>query len=139
MGGPSGWESQRIVRLNFSSSKGELPLVRACDDLLGACGPFHPASDASDKLDEVRSRLPSIFPPLANRWERLVTEEGKTYYANHATKTTSWNLPDSAKPTLGRALNILPPSWTIEEDEMSRKVYLHSKTQDRTIDRPKLE
>ena len=41
---------------------------------------------------------PPPYPTLPAGWQELRTDEGRTYYIDHNTKTTHWNLPINSNP-----------------------------------------
>mmetsp|Transcript_4534 Transcript_4534/g.5573 ORF Transcript_4534/g.5573 Transcript_4534/m.5573 type:complete len:115 (-) Transcript_4534:613-957(-) len=41
---------------------------------------------------------PPPYPTLPAGWQELRTDDGRTYYIDHNTKTTHWNLPINSNP-----------------------------------------
>jgi len=44
-------------------------------------------------------RLAAVVEPLPSGWEQRTTPDGKIYYVDHATRTTSWNDPRKMQPS----------------------------------------
>jgi E3 ubiquitin-protein ligase NEDD4 len=87
------------------------------------------------------SNSQAALPP---HWEELIDSDGRTYYANHATRTTSWRRPDSEAEVTGRSedsanaqasLN-LPAAWQALVDSEGRTYFANHSTRTTTYDRP---
>ena len=48
---------------------------------------------------------------LPEGWEQRVTAEGRVYYVDHNTQSTSWEHPNSQKEDLGA----MPPGWEVKQ------------------------
>jgi len=75
--------------------------------------------------------------PLSSHWGELVSSDGRTYYANHATKSTSWQRPDA--DAAGDGANDqagLPPAWEELVDNDGRTYYANHESRTTTFERP---
>lgn len=76
--------------------------------------------------------------PLPRHWERLTASDGRPYYANHATRSTAWQIPvadinprDAADSQTG-----LPAAWQALVDDRGRTYYANHQSHTTTFDRP---
>ncbi|KAF2478777.1 hypothetical protein BDY17DRAFT_328293 [Neohortaea acidophila] len=71
-----------------------------------------------------------MLPP---GWQELVDNEGRTYYANHATRTTTFERPE----TLPDASTFdLPPGWEVRRNPEGVAYYVDHSTRTTTFERP---
>jgi hypothetical protein len=73
--------------------------------------------------------------PLPFHWEELTDNDGRTFYANHATRSTSWQRPNAD----GDNSNIqagLPPAWQALVDGDGRTYYANHESKTTTCIRP---
>eukprot|EP00730_Choanoeca_flexa_P000519 TRINITY_DN10230_c0_g1_i2.p1 TRINITY_DN10230_c0_g1~~TRINITY_DN10230_c0_g1_i2.p1 ORF type:complete len:121 (+),score=14.25 TRINITY_DN10230_c0_g1_i2:128-490(+) len=81
----------------------------------------------------------SSLPP---GWEQRRTQQGQTFYINHATKTTHWELPvQLRKKTLQRDDSFqtpdpLPPNWEQRRTANGQTFYINHKTKTTQWTRP---
>jgi E3 ubiquitin-protein ligase NEDD4 len=75
--------------------------------------------------------------PLSSRCEELTNSDGSTFYANHATRTTTWRRPevetdeDDANMREG-----LPAAWQALVDSDGKTYYANHESRTTTFDRP---
>ncbi|OCH94028.1 hypothetical protein OBBRIDRAFT_789733 [Obba rivulosa] len=69
------------------------------------------------------------LPDLPDGWEERVTPEGRTYYIDHSTRTTTWAHP-RARTCSGQSLEevlaefgALPPGWEIRMRQADGRIY----------------
>lgn len=55
----------------------------------GTASSQEPSGDANEARGSVNPQAP--LPP---HWEELTSRDGRTYYANHATRTTAWRMSE---------------------------------------------
>jgi len=75
--------------------------------------------------------------PLPSHWEELTDSDGRTFYANHATRSTSWRRPNAE--TGGYDSNIqecLPPAWQAMVDGDGKTYYVNHESMTTTFVRP---
>ncbi|KJX98382.1 hypothetical protein TI39_contig415g00011 [Zymoseptoria brevis] len=94
-----------------------------------------PVSDGSRTVGATRScnvtvDLPVTRSPLPPHWEELSNSEGRTYYANYATRTTSWQRPVHS-PDSG-----LPVAWQELTDDEGQTYYANHALRATTLERP---
>ena len=58
---------------------------------------------------------------LPEGWEKRRTGEGRVYYTDHNTQTTSWNHPNSQKDDL---LGPMPAGWEVRPVEDGRLYFV---------------
>jgi hypothetical protein len=63
---------------------------------------------------------------LPEWWEKRKTGLGRTYYVDHITRTTAWDLPSS-----GSAV-VLPEWWEWRQNNLGRTYYVNHKTRTTT-------
>jgi hypothetical protein len=71
--------------------------------------------------------------PLPPRWEQLATSDGRTFYANHASRSTAWRRPDEAGANTHAGL---PAAWQALVDSDGRTYYANHESRTTTFDRP---
>lgn len=85
--------------------------------------------------------------PLPAGWERRVDQQGRTYYVDHNTRSTSWHDPRGtathahhAIPTSLSSTNLgpLPSGWQMRMTSTARLYYVDHNTQKTTWDDPRL-
>jgi hypothetical protein len=75
--------------------------------------------------------------PLSLRWEELMSSDGRMYYADHATRTTSWRRADSGiAEDAPNTQAGLPPAWRALVDNDGRTYYAHHASKTTSFDRP---
>jgi E3 ubiquitin-protein ligase NEDD4 len=88
----------------------------------------HNASPTTDSTD------PQALP---SDWEELTYNDGRTFYANHATRSTSWQKPNAE--TGEDSSNIqegLPPAWQALIDSEGKTYYANHGSNSTTFVRP---
>lgn len=79
----------------------------------------------------------SLQAPLPPHWEEIVSSDGRTYYANHANRSTSWLRPDAEMEGYGsNTQEGLPPAWQELVDGDGRTYYANHESRTSTLDRP---
>ncbi|XP_064393564.1 NEDD4-like E3 ubiquitin-protein ligase WWP2 [Halichondria panicea] len=71
---------------------------------------------------------PSRPPPLPTGWEQRMDPQGRTYYLDHSTRTTSWDRPE-----------VLPSGWERRHDSRGRIYYVDHNTRTTTWQKPTVE
>ncbi|ODN00385.1 WW domain-containing oxidoreductase [Orchesella cincta] len=69
-------------------------------------------------------------------WEERVHHDGRVYYADHSTQTTTWIHPKSGKRKV--VPNDLPYGWKKEKDESGVEIFFEEATGKRTYTDPRL-
>lgn len=76
--------------------------------------------------------------PLPQYWEELTSSDGKTFYANHAARTTTWRRPGGDLGGDGANIQTgLPPAWQALVDIDGRTYYANHESRTTTFERPK--
>uniref|UniRef100_A0A674K5X3 HECT-type E3 ubiquitin transferase n=1 Tax=Terrapene triunguis TaxID=2587831 RepID=A0A674K5X3_9SAUR len=70
--------------------------------------------------------IPATFVPFSSSWEQRELPNGRVYYVDHNTKTTTWERP-------------LPPGWEKRVDPRGRYYYVDHNTRTTTWQRPTAE
>jgi hypothetical protein len=99
-------------------------------DLLATHTPQDDSQNASSTEDRAKPSAPSSL-----HLEQLVSSDCRTYYANHATRGTSWQRTDAEAGGDGpNDSTDLPPAWKELVDSEGRTYYAHhvSRTTKRT-------
>jgi E3 ubiquitin-protein ligase NEDD4 len=102
-------------------------LTTSANDPQEAYGNADPVRDSANPL-----------APLSPHWEELVSSDGTTYYANHATRSTTWTRPGAEEEGVDGA-NIkasLPAGWQAMADSEGRTYYANHESRTTTFDRP---
>ena len=75
--------------------------------------------------------------PLSSHWEEFTDSDGRTFYANHATRSTSWRRADAEIEGDGSDIQAgLPPAWQEPIDSDGRTYYANHESRTTTFDRP---
>lgn len=97
------------------------------------------APTSQDGDDQIRSRSTaeardknSHNEDLPAGWQKLVDEQGQVYYADHTSRTTTWDRP---KPRKGQ----LPPGWEMARNEEGVGYFLDHNTHTTTLEDPRPE
>lgn len=80
--------------------------------------------------------------PLPPGWEAKRTADGKFYYLNHSTKTTSWEDPrlqQKPKDPTGNNLGPLPLGWEAKRTADGKVYFLNHNTKNTTWEDPRLQ
>ncbi|XP_038662315.1 NEDD4-like E3 ubiquitin-protein ligase WWP2 isoform X2 [Scyliorhinus canicula] len=83
-------------------------------------------SEAAPALPEPSQTLVQNLEALPTGWEQRVLPNGRVYYVDHNTKTTTWERP-------------LPPGWEKRVDQRGRFYYVDHNTRTTTWQRPTAE
>ena len=62
------------------------------------------------------------------RWETKISPNGRTFYIDHNTRTTTWERPET-----------LPPGWERRRDNRGRTYYIDHNTRTTTWQKPTIE
>jgi len=106
-----------------------------------AATPETATAAAASSAAEVPQPRPSAVAALPEGWERRVDQHGRTYYVDHATRSTHWQLPaavaQQVPATPAAAENTaLPEGWEQRTDGRSRTYYVDHNTRATTWERP---
>lgn len=71
------------------------------------------------------SSAPTVNEPLPPGWEMRTDQQGRAYYVDHNTRTTTWERPQS-----------LPRGWEMRTDSRGRIYYVDHNTRTTTWQRP---
>jgi hypothetical protein len=85
----------------------------------------------------IRDSANPVQAPLSFHSEELMSSDGRTYYANHTTRTTAWRRPSSE--TGGDYANNqagLPAAWEALVESDGRTYYANHESRTTTFDRP---
>ncbi|EDV26919.1 uncharacterized protein TRIADDRAFT_22479, partial [Trichoplax adhaerens] len=104
---------------NTTNSNGVSP--QQVQQLTQYCYPY----SSNSKLSE---------QPLPHGWEMMFTEQGRPFFVDHNTKTTSWNDPRVTGQT---ALGPLPPNWEMRYSN-GRPFYIDHKSRKTQWEDPRL-
>jgi len=74
---------------------------------------------------------PNISSPLPSGWELRYDPQGRPYYVDHNTKTTSY-----VPPAIISLNKPLPPGWEVKLDPQGRPYFLHHPTKTTTYNPP---
>lgn len=78
--------------------------------------------------------------PLSPHWEEFTDSEGRTFYANHANRSTSWRRADAETREDGSdGSNVqtgLPPAWQALVDSDGKTYYANHELRTTTFVRP---
>ncbi|EGP84163.1 uncharacterized protein MYCGRDRAFT_49175 [Zymoseptoria tritici IPO323] len=101
-----------------------------------------PVSDGSQPVATTTSSStvdpPATQSPLPPHWEELSNSEGRTYYANHATRTTSWQRPGPSPDSgLPNPMGELPAGWEILRNAQGVAYFADHNTHTATWDDPR--
>lgn len=84
--------------------------------------------------------------PLPPGWEMALTNDGRVYFANTVTKTTTWEDPRSANVSPGTpgsvplgSLGQLPPGWEMRLTNEGKLYFVNHDTRQTTWDDPRLK
>jgi E3 ubiquitin-protein ligase NEDD4 len=92
--------------------------------------------EAHGNADPVRDSA-NPQAPLSPHWEELVSSNGTTYYANHATRSTTWRRPGAEEGGDGANMQAsLPAGWQAMVDSEGRTYYANHQSRITTFDRP---
>ena len=85
----------------------------------------------------------NLQAPLPPAWEELVTSDGRTYYANHVSRTTTYQRPGAQTGEdvggtrgPGNTQEELPPAWQQLVDSEGRTYYSDHNSRTTTFQRP---
>ncbi len=84
-----------------------------------------PTTQPSTDPDDEQMRLPPA-------WEKKVNESGEIYYADHDTRTTSWE-----PPPVQRDLGPLPSGWVLERNPRGVAYFIDHNTKTTTFTDPR--
>ncbi|KAF2164846.1 hypothetical protein M409DRAFT_56217 [Zasmidium cellare ATCC 36951] len=107
--------------------------------------PSNPASPLEPSLTSLPSPGLADTYALPSGWEERHLPDGRSYYIDHVTRTTSWERPamtDPAAPPSYEASTApepekpLPPGWEMRIDPQRRLYYVDHNTQLSTWERP---
>jgi len=76
------------------------------------------------------------LPQLPPGWEIRLDPQGRPYYVDHNTKTTSYIPPKVAQNQVKSPLSSLPPGWEIKTDNNGRPYYIDHNTNKATYNLP---
>lgn len=107
---------------------------------------LHTVVDASSKTESTASTR-SASPldsdgevpdtePLPDGWEVCMTDDGRKYYTDHNTCTTTWVRPSLDSKPLPSSENDVPAGWEMCKDVAGRKYYVDHNTRTTTWVRP---
>jgi E3 ubiquitin-protein ligase NEDD4 len=92
--------------------------------------------EAHGNADPVRDSA-NPLTLLSPNWEELVSSDGTTYYANHATRSTTWTRPGAEEGGDGANIEAsLPAGWQSMVDSEGRTYYANHESRTTTFDRP---
>lgn len=75
--------------------------------------------------------------PVSSPWEALISSDGRTFYANHATRSTAWERPEPDRGGDGANTQArLPPAWQELVDGDGRTYYANHESRTTTFERP---
>jgi E3 ubiquitin-protein ligase NEDD4 len=137
---PHGWEARRTV-------EGRLYYVDHNTRTTSWHLPFESSASAHETDNEDISVRPRRGP-LPAGWERRLDGQGRTYYVDHNTRSTTWH--DPRQDTAARApptrvssrsttnLGPLPSGWQMRMTSTGRLYYVDHNTQATTWDDPRI-
>ena len=108
-----------------------------------------PPSSRSQSHPPQSSNSSGIYAdvPLPDGWEERRTPEGRPYFVDHRTRSTTWNDPRSSQVTVSAAsasatanatLGPLPSGWEMRLTSTSRVYFVDHNTRTTTWDDPRL-
>ncbi|KAJ1484894.1 hypothetical protein T484DRAFT_2475129 [Baffinella frigidus] len=96
--------------------------------------PTPPPITPPARMQRSGSHVPPSMLPAG--WQELKASDGRSYYVNGATNTTSWERPN-APPPPPSAVPPLPHGWSEVVDEGTRRVYyVHAPSRATQWERP---
>ncbi|CAH8607472.1 unnamed protein product [Schistosoma bovis] len=115
----SGSQSESTSSITVRSPSTDRTMNNHLVDSGGGVGPtLNPSANHSSNNNNTENANDSSLPP---GWEAKYTSEGRIYYVDHLTKTTTW-----CKPTP------LPPGWERRTDNVGRVYYIDHNTRTTT-------
>ncbi|CAL8069596.1 unnamed protein product [Calicophoron daubneyi] len=120
-----------IMQPNGQAGQSTISIVRSDGSPIRSSTPPRPPTTYSNSngratgTEPAGAAVPSEEAPLPPKWERRFTANGRPYYIDHLTKTTTWNRPLP-----------LPPGWERRLDPNNRVYYVDHNTRTTTWQHP---
>ena len=143
-----------VQRQNVENERARMNNVATADDFLGVDGTSAPVSNpAATPVSAVSNATQSGAGPLPSGWEQRTTAEGRPYFVDHNTRTTTWVDPRrqqilrimgpngnnlSLQPQSVSQLGPLPSGWEMRLTSTARVYFVDHNTKTTTWDDPRL-
>lgn len=138
---PHGWEARR-------SNEGQLYYVDHNTRTTSWHLPSEPFGGPSPhEINDAGTSTSVLNRPLPAGWERRLDQQGRTYYVDDNTRSTTWNDPRDtatrvspalAPPIPSSNLRPLPSGWQMRMTSRGRLYYVDHNSQKTTWDDPRL-
>lgn len=96
---------------------------------------IRPVLASQEQNQIVQSNTSSGLPP---GWEQRITPEGRIYFVDHETRTTTWNDPRLQPKNNSAYSKPLPSGWEMRKNEKGRIYFVDHNTKITTWDDPRI-
>jgi E3 ubiquitin-protein ligase NEDD4 len=160
---PPGWEERRdqhnrvyYVDHNTRTTTWKRPTLTP--QIANIHNPINPAINNINMIQSLQRFNDNIRPIISNQdqnqlvqnvnnglppgWEQRITPEGRVYFVDHETRTTTWNDPRTHPPNQGASNSAynkpLPSGWEMRRNEKGRIYFVDHNTKITTWDDPRI-
>eukprot|EP00475_Leptophrys_vorax_P007952 TRINITY_DN1508_c0_g1_i2.p1 TRINITY_DN1508_c0_g1~~TRINITY_DN1508_c0_g1_i2.p1 ORF type:complete len:1085 (+),score=304.16 TRINITY_DN1508_c0_g1_i2:74-3256(+) len=113
---PSGWEraydarKNKVYYIDHINKKTQWTIPASAAPAVAAVAPVASVAKSAPAVSVAPSAV--VVAALPGGWDKATAKDGRTYYVDHFTKTTSWTAPAA-----------LPSGWERRYDSVSQRVY----------------
>ena len=140
-------------RANAEMDRSRMSSTIVADDFLGVEGQNSGAASSSTPVTAATNETSTGAGPLPSGWEQRTTAEGRPYFVDHNTRTTTWVDPRrqqilrimgpngnnlSLQPQSVSQLGPLPSGWEMRLTSTARVYFVDHNTKTTTWDDPRL-